>query len=100
MIIGLIIVFGAFVGTICYKFFGSQSTLVWKIISGIAGVVIGSSVMAAAYVLNFISRQEAISFNWYSVAMGVVGICVVVYTVFVGKAQNVAVFRVVKRSHI
>ena len=73
MIIGLVIVFGAVVGLICFYIKGSGLGLVWDIMFGIAGYVITSSIMTGAYVINSLGKENIIGFNWYSMGIGISG---------------------------
>ena len=79
MIVGLVVIFGAVVGLICFGIKGSGFGMWWDIMLGIAGSIIGSFIMTAAYVFNQFGKADNIGLNWYSMAVGIVGALVVIY---------------------
>ena len=79
MSVGLVIIFGAIVGLICFGIKGSGFGLRWDIMFGIAGSIIASFIMTAAFVLNRFGKADDIGINWYSMTVGTIGALVIIY---------------------
>jgi uncharacterized membrane protein YeaQ/YmgE (transglycosylase-associated protein family) len=88
MIVGLVVIFGAVVGLICYSIKGSGFGLWWDVILGIAGSIISSFVMTAAYLLNNVGKADVIGLNWYSVTIGTIGAVTVIYGAWLYNRAN------------
>lgn len=88
MIVGLVIIFGAIVGIICFSIKGAGYGLWWDIILGIAGSVISSCVMTGAYLMNHFGRADTIGLNWYSMTVGTVGAIMTIYLAWMYKRAN------------
>jgi hypothetical protein len=88
MIIGFVVIFGAVVGLASFNAFGSGYGLGWDVILGIAGSIISSFIMTAAYILNGIGKADVIGLNWYSMVVGGVGALALIYGVRLYKISN------------
>lgn len=88
MIIGLVVVFGAVVGLICFSIKGSGFGLWWDMILGIAGSIMASFVMTAAYLVNNFGKANVIGLNWYSMTIGAVGALAMIYGVWLYNRAN------------
>ena len=88
MIIGLVLIFGAVVGIIAFSTKGAGYGLWWDIILGVAGSIISSCVMTAAYVLNQFGMADNIGFNWYSMTVGVIGALTMIYGTLLYNVAN------------
>lgn len=88
MIVGLVILFGAVVGFICFSIKDSGFGMWWDIILGIAGSIISSVLMTASYMLNGFGRADTVGFNWYSLSVGVIGALVMIYGAWVYKRSS------------
>ncbi len=69
------IIFGAVAGWIASIFMKTDSSqgLVMDVIMGIIGAIVGG------FVMNFFGRSGVTGFNFYSLAVAVVGACIVIY---------------------
>lgn len=79
MIVLLVVVFGAVSGIISFSIKGSGYSLWWDVILGIAGSIIASCIMTAAYELNQFGKADVIGLNWYSVTVGIIGALIMIY---------------------
>ena len=66
------IVFGALVGWIASMFMGSSGGLVWDIVVGIIGAVIGG------WIMSLIGKSGVSGFNVYSFVVAIIGACVLI----------------------
>jgi uncharacterized membrane protein YeaQ/YmgE (transglycosylase-associated protein family) len=66
------IIFGALVGWVASKFMGSGGGLIWDIVVGIVGAVIGG------FLMNMIGKSGVGGFNLYSFIVALVGACVLI----------------------
>lgn len=69
------IIFGALAGWIASMFMKTDSSqgLVMDVIMGIVGAIVGG------FVMNFFGKSGVTGFNFYSLAVAVVGACIVIY---------------------
>lgn len=88
MSVGLVIIFGAMVGFIASKVRGSGFGLWWDVYLGIAGSIIASFIMTAAYLLNNIGKADVIGLNWYSMSIGTIGAVTVIYGAWLYNRAN------------
>jgi uncharacterized membrane protein YeaQ/YmgE (transglycosylase-associated protein family) len=88
MIVGLVIVFGAVAGLIAFAINGSGYGLWWDVILGIAGSIISSVIMTAAYLMNHFGKADTIGFNWYSMTVGAIGALALIYGGWLYKRAN------------
>ncbi len=58
MIVGLVLIFGAVVGLVCFTIYGSGYGLWWDMLLGIGGYVISSCVITGAYLMNNFGRND------------------------------------------
>jgi uncharacterized membrane protein YeaQ/YmgE (transglycosylase-associated protein family) len=70
-----LILFGAIVGFIASHLMGKGEGLLWNIILGIVGSVVGG------FIMNLLGGPGVTGFNLYSIVVGVVGAVVVIYLV-------------------
>jgi uncharacterized membrane protein YeaQ/YmgE (transglycosylase-associated protein family) len=68
-----LIIFGALVGFIASHLMGQGSGLMWDIILGIVGSVVGG------FIMNAFGHSGITGFNLYSIVVGVVGAVIVIY---------------------
>lgn len=73
MNIVFLIVFGAIVGFIASHLMGEGAGLLWDIILGILGSILGGIIM------NALGSSGVTGFNLYSIFVGVIGAVVVIY---------------------
>ncbi len=66
------VVFGALVGWVASMFMGSGGGLVWDIVVGILGAVIGG------FLMNMLGQSGVGGFNLYSFVVAVIGACVLI----------------------
>jgi uncharacterized membrane protein YeaQ/YmgE (transglycosylase-associated protein family) len=66
------IIFGALVGWVASWFMGSSGGLVWDIVVGIVGAVIGG------FIMNMLGQSGVGGFNLYSFVVAVIGACVLI----------------------
>jgi uncharacterized membrane protein YeaQ/YmgE (transglycosylase-associated protein family) len=66
------IVFGALVGWVASMFMGSGGGLVWDIVVGIVGAVIGG------FIMNMLGQGGVEGFNLYSFVVALIGACVLI----------------------
>ena len=76
MIILLWLLFGALVGWIAGMIMGSKNTLMWNIILGIIGSLVGGFVASLFGVGSF---GADFSFNIYNIIISIAGACLVIY---------------------
>lgn len=69
------IIFGALAGWIASMFMKTDSSqgLVMDVIMGIVGAIVGG------FVMNFFGKSGVTGFNFYSLAVAIVGACIVIY---------------------
>jgi uncharacterized membrane protein YeaQ/YmgE (transglycosylase-associated protein family) len=88
MVVGLVVIFGAVIGLMCFSVRGSGYGLGWDMGLGISGSIMASFVMTAAYVFNLFTKAGAMGLNWYSLAVTVGGACMLVYGALLFKKIN------------
>ncbi len=66
------IVFGALVGWVASMVMSSSGGLVWDIVVGIVGSVIGG------FVMNFFGKSGVGGFNLYSFVVALIGACILI----------------------
>jgi len=66
------IVFGALVGWVASMVMGSGGGLVWDIVVGIVGAVIGG------FIMNMLGQNGVGGFNLYSFVVALIGACVLI----------------------
>ena len=66
------IVFGAIVGWVASMIMKSSSGLLWDIIVGIVGAVIGG------YIMSLLGKSGVVGFNLYSFLVALLGACVLI----------------------
>jgi uncharacterized membrane protein YeaQ/YmgE (transglycosylase-associated protein family) len=66
------IVFGALAGWIASMLMGTSGGLVWDIVVGIVGAVIGG------FVMNMLGQGGVEGFNLYSMVVAVLGACILI----------------------
>ncbi len=67
------IVFGAIAGFIASNIMGNGTSLLWDIILGIAGAIVGG------FIMNALGHAGVTGFNLYSFIVAVIGAVVVIY---------------------
>ena len=76
------IVFGALVGWIASMLMESRGGLLWDIIIGIVGAVLGG------YVMSFFGQNGVSGFNFYSFIVAILGACILIAIVRVFRRQT------------
>ena len=66
------IVFGALVGWVASMLMGSSGGLLWDIVVGIVGAVIGG------FVMSFLGQGGVEGFNLYSFVVALIGACILI----------------------
>ena len=69
------IVFGALVGWVASMLMGSRGGLLWDIVVGIIGAVIGG------FLMSFFGYADVNGFNIYSFFVALLGACVLIFIV-------------------
>lgn len=69
------IVFGALVGWVASMLMGSGGGIVWDVVVGIIGAVIGG------FIMNFFGQSGVGGFNLYSFVVALIGACVLIAVV-------------------
>jgi uncharacterized membrane protein YeaQ/YmgE (transglycosylase-associated protein family) len=76
------IVFGALVGWVASMVMGGGGGLVWDIVVGIVGAVIGG------FVMNLLGQGGVSGFNLYSFLVALLGACVLIVIVRAARQNN------------
>ena len=66
------VVFGALVGWVASMLMGSSGGLLWDIVVGIVGAVIGG------FIMNAVGQNGVEGFNLYSFVVALIGACVLI----------------------
>ena len=69
------IIFGALVGWVASMVMGSGGGIVWDVVVGIIGAVLGG------YIMNFFGKTGVGGFNLYSFFVALLGACVLIVIV-------------------
>ena len=69
------IIFGALVGWAASILLGGSGGLIWDIVVGIVGAVIGG------FVMNFFGQSGVSGFNLYSFVVALIGACLLLFVV-------------------
>ena len=76
------VIFGALVGWAASAVMGSRSGLLWDIIIGIVGSILGGSIM------SFLGESSVTGFNLYSFLVALIGACVLIALMRAIRGQN------------
>ncbi len=79
-----LVIFGALIGFLASYIMGTGRGILWDIILGIIGSIVGG------YIMNFFGQPGVTGFNLYSIIVGVLGAIIVVFLgrLFIGQQHN------------
>jgi len=80
MSVEIVIIYGAIIGFIASKIWGSSFGLWWDIYLGVAGATFASCLIISAYFMKVLTNRDIVGMNLYSITVDIIGALILIYT--------------------